>query len=62
MSDVDKNEHFVTVDLPAGSKSLKELDVVRKAVRRKRGCTVMVDFSKVDVLASEGIIDRKSVV
>jgi len=56
MSDVDKNEHIVTVDLPVGSKRLEELDVVRKAVRRKRGCSVMVDFSKVDVLASEGIM------
>ena len=56
MSDFDKNDHIVTVDLPAGSKNLEELDVVRKTVRRKRGCSVMVDFSKVDVLASEGIM------
>jgi len=56
MSDVDKNEHIVTVDLAEGSKSLEELDAVQETVRHKRGCTVTVDFSKVDVLASEGIM------
>jgi len=56
MSDVDNNERVVTVDLAVASKSLKELDALRKTLRRKHGCTVMVDFSKVDVLASEGIM------
>ena len=56
MSDTDKNGHIVTVDLPEGSKRLEQLDAVRKTVRRKRDCTVMVDFSKVDILASEGIM------
>ena len=56
MSDVDNNERVVTVDLAVGSKSLKELDALRKTLRRKHGCTVMVDFSNVDVLASEAIM------
>jgi len=56
MTDFDKSEHVVTVDLPMGSKRLEELDAVRKTVKRKRGCSVTVDFSKVDVLASEGIM------
>jgi len=56
MSDVDNNECVVTVDLAAGSKSLKELDALKKTVKRKRNCTVIVDFSKVDVLASEAIM------
>ncbi|MBN2271371.1 MAG: STAS domain-containing protein [Sedimentisphaerales bacterium] len=56
MSDVDNNECVVTVDLAVGSKSLKELDALRKTVRRKHGCTVTVDFSKVDILASEAIM------
>jgi len=56
MSDVDKYEHIVTVDLAMGSKRLEELDAVRKTVKRKRGCSVTLDFSKIDVLASEGIM------
>ena len=56
MSDVDNNECVVTVDLAAGSRSLKELDALQKTLKRKHGCTVMVDFSKVDVLASEAIM------
>jgi len=56
MSDVDKYEHIVTVDLAMGSKRLEELDAVRKTVKHKRGCSVTLDFSKIDVLASEGIM------
>ena len=56
MSDVDNNERVVTVDLTVRSKSLKELDALRKAVRRKHGCIVTVNFSNVDVLASEAIM------
>lgn len=56
MSDVDNNECVVAVDLAVASKSLKELDALQKTLRRKHGCTVIVDFSKVDVLASEGIM------
>ena len=56
MSDVDNGECVVTVDLAVGSKSLKELDALQKTLKHKHGCTVIVDFSKVDVLASEAIM------